>query len=661
MRTLGGILKKVAGLTATKPHALRYSPPRSRPYARRCRPRPRTSRAEALEPSLLGSAVLPASLLQHATVAVSELRTNTAEASPLAVKESVPPLVSEVPRTFTVPGLLTEASAQLTSATEVSAGLLAPSIPEASISALSDTRPTPVVALTNLVLAVAVVPTESKKMRDEPAEKSTGPNREPMTLVVSLGDQKIDVYLDTMRIASSKVSSGMSDHPTKAGVFSILEKQRYHHSNIYEGAPMPWMQRLTRSGTALHGGVVPGYPASHGCIRLPFSFAPKLFQMTEVGDNVVVAHNRLTPQLINHPKLFQPLPPTAPRGVQKENASEVLAESNMSAVIPALGRAATDVSLAALPVAAQSPEHMTVHDFGASANEHTDLKAIDPSASPPDDHATTKPLWSGAFGYRSIAPLRILVTRRTERDRIIAVQYILSSLGYLTPQNFTGKLGTATSGAIRAFQKANGMSETGLFTDDLAKRVYQVAGKTEPPEGHLFVRQEFSRLFDLPVALRNPEQTLGTHLFTAMTFVPGDTKIKWLAISLGGGDAASALDRIEIPDDVRRKISERLTPGSSLIIAETSVDSAILPEGDDFLIWAKDTSTKAEKPEPKQANAETAKSRKAKVKHPQTRPAATKPWIAQKAWNGRSAERAARRYSYDRPQRFGRPWLFSPW
>ncbi len=72
----------------------------------------------------------------------------------------------------------------------------------------------------------------------------------------------------------------MPGHATKAGVFSILEKQRYHHSNIYSGAPMPWMNRITWSGTALHAGVVPGYPASHGCIRLPFSFAPKLFQMT---------------------------------------------------------------------------------------------------------------------------------------------------------------------------------------------------------------------------------------------------------------------------------------------------------------------------------------------------------------------------------------------
>ena len=131
---------------------------------------------------------------------------------------------------------------------------------------------------------------------------------DPVLLSVSLNRQTIDVYRGTHLIASSKVSSGMPGHETKPGVFSILEKQRFHHSNIYSGAPMPWMQRLTRSGTALHAGAVPGYPASHGCIRLPFSFAPKLFQMTAVGGNVLVANDQLAPKPIEHPNLFQPLP-----------------------------------------------------------------------------------------------------------------------------------------------------------------------------------------------------------------------------------------------------------------------------------------------------------------------------------------------------------------
>ena len=99
--------------------------------------------------------------------------------------------------------------------------------------------------------------------------------------------------------------------PPRLAFSASSRSSAFHHSNIYSGAPMPWMNRITWSGTALHAGVVPGYPASHGCIRLPFSFAPKLFQITTVGDNVVVARDRPAPQLIDHPALFQPLPPPA--------------------------------------------------------------------------------------------------------------------------------------------------------------------------------------------------------------------------------------------------------------------------------------------------------------------------------------------------------------
>ena len=165
-----------------------------------------------------------------------------------------------------------------------------------------------------LAVAIAAAPADAKKRKDGAAPDdgiADLDKSEPMVLVVSLKQQKLDVYRGTTLVTTSQVSTGMPGHATKAGVFSILEKQRFHHSNIYSGAPMPFMNRITWSGTALHAGVVPGYPASHGCIRLPFSFAPKLFQITTVGDNVIVARDRPVPQLIDHPALFQPLPPPA--------------------------------------------------------------------------------------------------------------------------------------------------------------------------------------------------------------------------------------------------------------------------------------------------------------------------------------------------------------
>ena len=174
-----------------------------------------------------------------------------------------------------------------------------------------------------LSVAIAVAPAEAKKQKS-PADAhiSDLDSGDPLFLVVSTGSQKVDIYRGTQLVITSQVSTGMPAHPTFLGAFSILEKQRWHHSNIYSGAPMPWMNRITWSGTALHAGIVPGYPASHGCIRLPYSFAPKLYDITSVGDNVVISRDRPAPALIEHPNLFQPLPPPSPAMVKQEQTKQ---------------------------------------------------------------------------------------------------------------------------------------------------------------------------------------------------------------------------------------------------------------------------------------------------------------------------------------------------
>jgi hypothetical protein len=121
--------------------------------------------------------------------------------------------------------------------------------------------------------------------------------------------------------------------------------------------------------------------------------------------------------------------------------------------------------------------------------------------------------------------------------------------------------------------------------------VYEVAGKGEPPAGHLFVRQDRSRVFDTPVGFRDPDQPLGTHVYTALKFAPGDTKARWMTLNVQDNKNAGPLDRIEIPNDVRQNISERLTPGSTLIIADTSINSANLPKGGDFVVLSKSTAS----------------------------------------------------------------------
>ena len=126
----------------------------------------------------------------------------------------------------------------------------------------------------------------------------------PLQVIISIADQKISVYDDGTLLARSSVSTGVQGHPTPVGVFSIIGKELWHRSNIYSAAPMPYMQRITWSGIALHAGVLPGHPASHGCIRLAKDFAVQLWHLTKRGTRVIIAPNNVDPVQIASPRLF---------------------------------------------------------------------------------------------------------------------------------------------------------------------------------------------------------------------------------------------------------------------------------------------------------------------------------------------------------------------
>jgi hypothetical protein len=125
----------------------------------------------------------------------------------------------------------------------------------------------------------------------------------PLIIAVSIEQQKVRVYDSNGLFAESPVSTGMKGHSTPMGVFSIIQKHKMHRSNIYSGAPMPYMQRITWSGVAMHAGVLPGYPASHGCIRMPTAFAMKMWNWTRMGARVIITPGAITPATISHPLL----------------------------------------------------------------------------------------------------------------------------------------------------------------------------------------------------------------------------------------------------------------------------------------------------------------------------------------------------------------------
>jgi hypothetical protein len=129
----------------------------------------------------------------------------------------------------------------------------------------------------------------------------------PMVMVVNLSEQRAYVYRNGVLIGVTTVSTGRPGHETPTGVFTILQKDKDHRSTIYNSAPMPYMQRLTWGGVALHAGGLPGYPESHGCVHLPSEFARLLFEVTSTGMTVVIEDRAGKPQAIPSPGLIAPV------------------------------------------------------------------------------------------------------------------------------------------------------------------------------------------------------------------------------------------------------------------------------------------------------------------------------------------------------------------
>ncbi len=137
------------------------------------------------------------------------------------------------------------------------------------------------------------------RKRSKLAEAAKG----QLQIVVSINAQRLRIYSDGVKVAESPVSTGTASNPTPMGLFNIIQKNRFHRSNLYSDAPMPYMQRLTWSGIALHEGRLPGYPASHGCIRLPQAFAQELWGSTRLGVRVIIAPDEVAPLAIAHTRL----------------------------------------------------------------------------------------------------------------------------------------------------------------------------------------------------------------------------------------------------------------------------------------------------------------------------------------------------------------------
>ncbi|WP_454685886.1 L,D-transpeptidase family protein [Agrobacterium leguminum] len=364
-----------------------------------------------------------------------------------------------------------------------------------------------------------------------------------LQILVSKSDQSLALYENGEIVATSKVSTGKAGHETPSGIFSILEKRKYHESNIYSAAPMPFMQRLTWSGIALHEGKVPNYPASHGCVRLPSKFAKSLFGDTRTGVHVIITDRPVSLRFVQHPALFQPLD-------DADDGKLLLSDVEL--------RPATfDAALGTVEVA---------------VNEKT--QALKPAAK-----------------TREPSPLRILITRRGEREKVMDIQTVLTRLGF-DAGSADGYAGEMTISAINGFKRWKGLKTTGpLLTDAFVKALYASAGEDHPPTGQIMVRQDFKPLFEAAIDIKDPEVALGTHFFEAVSVDRAAGTAEWNGVTLenhlpaaarkrlgisvteapGGFDQLSAvLGRLEIPTEIRSRIEQELSSGSSITVSDIS-------------------------------------------------------------------------------------------
>jgi hypothetical protein len=403
---------------------------------------------------------------------------------------------------------------------------------------------------------------------------------EPVMAIVSLRTQRVTVYDAHGWILRAPVSSGQKGRETPAGIFAVIQKEAEHYSNLYDDAFMPHMQRITWSGIALHGGPLPGYPASHGCVRMPFDFAERLFDVTRPGMRVIVAPTDVAPIEIAHPVLFQPKPGAgalaAARTAEAEEATRKADQARLAA-----GTAFREAAQAMVP--ARVAENLKLRAEAQLAAAETALGSAIPAAA----------------------------KEQAERDKAQAIARIAALQVQLA--NAKAEL-QPKQDAVTRTREAAATAEAARAAAAEAAR--QVAREFEPVSvlisrktQRLYVRQAFEPILESPVTILDADRPIGTHVFTAMERTNSNTDMRWSVVSLDGGrsqsgvvepqgrarggrdvepvpadrdSAKTALDRIVIPQDALDRIAG-LAPRSSLIVTDEALSSET-GKGTDFVV-----------------------------------------------------------------------------
>jgi hypothetical protein len=374
----------------------------------------------------------------------------------------------------------------------------------------------------------------------------------PLMAIVSLRNQRVTIYDADGWILRAPVSTGQKGRETPAGVFSVIQKEKDHYSNLYDDAYMPNMQRITWSGIALHGGPLPGHAASHGCIRMPYGFAEQLFERTGVGMRVIIAPHDVAPVEIAHPALFSPKPDDAAHATTLAAEASTAARKADAARLAA-ATAEREAARARLTLRAKETLKARAEAERASAE-----KALDAATS---DEAKAQATDAKAKADAKLADVQ------AQWDAANA-----ELQPKLDAANQAREAATAAESARAAAAKA---------AREAARELEPVSVFISRKTQKLYVRRGFEPVLESPVTIRDPDKPIGTHVFTAVGRT--DSGLRWTVVSLNeASDAKSALDRIVIPQDVLDRIAPTASPRSSLIISDEPL-SRETGKGTDFI------------------------------------------------------------------------------
>jgi L,D-transpeptidase catalytic domain len=376
---------------------------------------------------------------------------------------------------------------------------------------------------------------------------------EPIMAIVSIKTQQVTFYDGDGWILRAPVSTGIKGRETPAGVFAVLEKDVDHHSSLYDDASMPHMQRVTWNGIALHGGLLPGYAASHGCVRMPFHFAEKLFDKTRIGMRVIISPDDASPVEISHAALFMP------------NAEAVAAAP---ARAKKLAREAVDAAMTA---------DETKKAAAASAREtallRESLRKLEILKTRADTElAYAEKLLAAAKTDQANAHAEDLRLKAATKARELATQ--LDTARADAKSKLDAAAGAMDATKATANRKADAakaaieaklaLEPVSVFISRATQKLY-VRRNTHKPWGD--GGEVFDSTIEVPVTIRNPDKPIGTHVFTAMG--RNDAGLRWAVVTIDNGDdAKAALDRITIPQDVLDRIAPTALPRSSIIISD---------------------------------------------------------------------------------------------